>query len=62
MKASAVIMRGRKRSLAPSRAASTRGLPRSYSSLGERDDQIEFLAPRPMSITRPIWVYTSFSI
>ena len=39
MNANDVIRRGRKRSLAASSAASTRGLPLSYSILRKRDDQ-----------------------
>ena len=57
-----VIRIGRRRSLAPSSAASTRGLPFSYSSLANSTIRMAFLAARPMSITRPICEYTSLSI
>ena len=62
MKASEVIRIGRRRRRAPSMAASASGLPFSNSSLANSTIRIAFLAARPISITRPIWEYTSFSI
>ena len=54
MKASAVIISGRKRTLAASSAASTRGVPFSYSSFQNAAIRIEFFAPKPISITKAI--------
>jgi hypothetical protein len=58
MKAKLVMRMGRRRSLAPSRAASTRPRPFSSSSLANSTMRMAFLAERPMSITRPIWANT----
>ena len=62
MKAKEVIKMGRRRIRAPVSAASTRGLPFSYSSLANSTMRIAFLAARPMSITRPICAYTLFTM
>src|SRR6058998_2655802 len=43
-------------------AASMMLLPCSYSSLANSTIRIAFLAERPISITRPIWTNTSFSL
>ena len=39
----------------PSRVASIRGLPFSYSILANSTMRMAFLAARPISMTRPIW-------
>jgi len=54
MNANEVIRTGRKRSLAPSSAASTSGRPFSSSPLANSTMRIAFFAARPMSITSPI--------
>src|ERR1700726_4467239 len=54
MNAREVIRIGRRRSLAPSSAASTRGLPCSYCSLANSTIRIAFFAARSISITNPI--------
>ena len=57
-----VIRIGRRRSRAPSSAASTRFLPFSNSSLANSTIRMAFLAASPISMTRPICEYTSLSI
>ena len=53
---------GRKRILAPARAASINGLPFSYSSRANSTIRMAFLAASPISMTRPIWAKTLFTI
>ncbi len=62
MNANEVIKMGRSRIRAPARAASTSGLPCSYSSLANSTIRIAFFAASPISITSPICEYTSLSI
>ena len=54
MNAKDVIKIGRRRSLAPSSAASAKGFPCSYCSLANSTMRIAFLAAKPMSMTSPI--------
>jgi len=54
MKAKEVIRIGRRRRRAPSIAASTSGLPRSYASLANSTIRMAFFAASPISITSPI--------
>ena len=60
--ANEVIRIGRKRSRAPSNAASIRLFPFSNSSLANSTIRIAFFAASPMSMTKPICEYTSASI
>ena len=55
MKASDVIITGRKRRRAPSVAASSRGTPRSLSCFANSTMRIPFFAANPMSTIIPIW-------
>ena len=54
IKAKLVMRIGRKRILAPVRAASMRGFPFSYSKRANSTIRIAFLAANPMSMTSPI--------
>src|SRR5216684_5336853 len=56
MKANEVMSTGRKRSLAPSSAASRSDLPFSSSPLANSTMRMAFFADRPTSITSPIWL------
>src|SRR5881296_2967096 len=60
--ANAVMRIGRNRSRTATNAASMMLLPCSYSSLANSTIRLAFLAERPISITRPIWRNTSFSL
>ncbi len=55
MNENAVIRIGRSRRRAASRAASTTGLPASFSARAYSTIRIAFFAASPISITRPIW-------
>jgi hypothetical protein len=55
MKAKEVIRIGRRRSFAPSMAASMVGTPSSRFILANSMMRMAFLAARPMSMTRPTW-------
>src|SRR5438105_3406927 len=55
MNANEVMRIGRRRSRAPSSAASTSGLPFFSSSRANSTMRMAFLAARPMSIANPIW-------
>ena len=61
MKAKEVIWIGRKRSFAPSTAASCRDTPSSRRWTANSTIRIAFLPSRPTSMTRPIWAYTSLA-
>jgi len=55
MNANEVIKIGRRRKRAPSSAASSSGLPFSYSSFANSTIRIAFFAANPMSMIKPIW-------
>ena len=61
MNANDVIRIGRRRSRAPSSAASTIDPPCSSRSFANSTIKMAFLAVRPTSITRPICAYTLLS-
>ena len=61
MNASEVITIGRIRSRAASIAACRTGMPRSTRTLANSTIRIAFFAAKPMSMTRPICMYTLFS-
>ena len=61
MNANAVIRMGRRRMRAPVSAASVMLLPDSYSDLANSTIRIAFFAANPISMTKAICVYTSFS-
>jgi len=55
MKASDVIITGRKRRRAPSVAASSNGTPRSRCSFANSTMRMPFFAASPISTIMPIW-------
>ena len=61
MNAKEVIRIGRKRSVAPSSAASTTSFPFSSSFFANSMIRIAFFAARPINMIRPIWAKTSRS-